>query len=305
MAITKAIPALISQQIIRTIENELVMKQIFTTDTKSEITKMGDKVSFVNVSDPTIAPYTQGTTSITYEDLTDANVDLTIDQANYYAFQVHDIDALQSQLELQNSQAARSAYGLANKADVYGLGLASGATGGTVTATVTSVNVLATVAEIKQKLEELNIKTGWLVLPPWMKKKLTLAGVKFQIGNGVNGKGTFAFTDELDLKCYISNNVAKATANNVTTYTTMASHMGAGVYAQQVLDSETIRLESVFATACRGLHVFGAKLIKPAEAVKVVLVEGAETDVPFVSLYGTQNVVQVGNTDPIEVTTTT
>jgi hypothetical protein len=42
-----------------------------------------------------------------------------------------------------------------------------------------------------------------------------------------------------------------------------AGYPGAITYAEQILETEALRLQSTIADAIRGLHVYGAKLLRP------------------------------------------
>lgn len=105
---------------------------------------------------------------------------------------------------------------------------------------------------------------------------LQLAGVKFQINAGTNGTGGIAWTNELGLELYVSNNLA-AEAGGATHV--LAGTKNALVYADQILYTETIRREEKFADAVRGLHVYGAKVVKPKELFTAALIEGTPSGV--------------------------
>ena len=141
---------------------------------------------------------------------------------------------------------------------------------------VTPSNVLETIAAAKQALEEENVPDGqsWIVVPPFVKTKLMLAGIKFQINNGVNGTGSMGFTDELGFDIYVSNNLAQSSGNTMM----LCGSYSAIAYAEQVLETQVIdRMESSFATAVRGRLVFGAKVIKPKELICTPVSDGGNT----------------------------
>jgi hypothetical protein len=129
-------------------------------------------------------------------------------------------------------------------------------------------------AEMKQKLEEANVPDGrtWIVVPPFIKTKLMLAGIKFQINNGVNGTGAVAFTNELGCDIFVSNQLAKDENGNTMM---LAGSYSAIAYAEQVLETQVLdRLENSFDKAVRGRLVFGAKVIKPNELVCCPVTDG-------------------------------
>ena len=269
MAILSSIPKLVSTKILMTLHNDLIAKKICTMDTGSQITKQGDTVTFTGLTRPTIAAYTG---SLTYETLEDAGVTLLIDQKNSYAFKVDDIEALQSIIDVKGTCVEEAAYGLRDAADKYVFGLHAGA-GTTITATVSETIALSTTATTVRKLEEANVKPGqrWMVIPPWYAEKLRLAGIKFQINNGMNGeKGGLSFTNYLDTDIYVSNNLVTTGAEGSYNTKCLAGSYNSIVYAEQILKSRFIpELEGSFSGGASGLHVFGARVLKSAELVTV------------------------------------
>ena len=98
-----------------------------------------------------------------------------------------------------------------------------------------------------------------------------LAGIKFQINNGVNGTGAVAFTDELGCDIYVSNQLAVEDGATMM----LAGSYSAIAYAEQVLETQVLdRLENSFDKAVRGRLVFGAKVIKPSELVCCPVTDG-------------------------------
>lgn len=275
MAILSSIPKLVSTKIMITLENDLVAKKICTMDTGSQITKSGDTVTFTGLADPTISAYAG---SLTYEDLEDGGVTLLIDQKNSYAFKVDDIQAFQSVIDVKGTSVERAAYGLRDTADKYVFGLHAGAST-TITATVSETIALSTTATTIRKLEEANVKPNqrWMVIPPWYAEKLRLAGVKFSINEGMNGQqGGLNWVKYCDTDIYVSNNLA--TTGEEGSYVTqcLAGSYNSIVYAEQIIKSRFIEeLEDSFAGGASGLHVFGAKVIKPKELVRIAATQAA------------------------------
>jgi hypothetical protein len=274
MAILTTIPKLISTKILMTLENELIASKICTMDTGSQITKQGDTVTFPGLARPTIHAYS-GT--ITPETLKDAGATMVIDQANYYSFYVDDIESFRSVIDLKGTSVSNASYGLANTADAYILGLYAQAQT-TVTATVSETIALSTTATVCRKLDEVNVKSGqrWLVIPPWFKEKLLLAGVKFTIKNGTSGTEGIDWVNINGTDLFVSNNLP--TSGSEGSYLThcMAGSYNSIVFAQQILKSRVIQdVPGSFAAQCDGLHVFGAKMIKPEEVVQISATQAA------------------------------
>lgn len=276
------VPQIWTAKIMRTLEDNLVAKKICSTQYEGQIKRAGDTVHFNGLEDPTISTY-DGT--VDYETLNDNRVSLVIDQQKYFAFKVGDIEKAQANVDMKGSQAERAAYGLKKVADSYVLGLYTNADAANkvegdagAAIEITTANVLSNVAKIAQKLMEQNVdeKDISLVIPPWLKLKLELAGIKFSINDGINGTGGMAWTDQLGFNTFVTNNLP---GTNAAGHHILACSKTAIVYADQIVDTESLRLESSFADAVRGLHVYGAKVIKPKEVATGFFKEGAETTI--------------------------
>ncbi len=270
MANYNSIEKIISAEILRTNEDNLLANTVCNTAFVGDIKNRGDSVTFIGLNDPTVYDY-EG--NIVYEDIDDSSLTLLIDQDKAFSFKVKDIEALRSSIGLEDSQTKRASYLLKNEVDTYVFSLydEAGATLDSVDATPD--NVLATIASMKQKLEESNVPDGrtWIVVPPFIKTKLMLAGIKFQINNGVNGTGAVAFTDELGCDIFVSNQLAVNDGKTMM----LAGSYSAIAYAEQVLETQVLdRLENSFDKAVRGRLVFGAKVIKPAELVCCPVTDG-------------------------------
>ena len=106
---TSFIPELWDASILRTLEDNLVMKKICTAQIKAPIKQYGDTVYFNGLADPTITNYV-GT--LTHEDLVDSQIAMLIDKTKTFAFQVEDVDTLMANVDLKGSQTQRAAYNL-------------------------------------------------------------------------------------------------------------------------------------------------------------------------------------------------
>lgn len=268
-----SIEKIISAEILRTNEDNLLADKICSTEFVGDIKNKGDAVVFVGLNDPTVYDYTG---SITYEDIDDNAMTLYVDQDKAFSFKVKDLEALRSSVGLEDSQTKRASYMLKNEVDSYVFGL-YGDAGTIMSATAaTPSNVLTLIAGMKQKLEEANVPDGrtWIVVPPFIKTKLMLAGIKFSINEGINGTGAVGFTDELGCDIFVSNQLSVSGGDTMM----LAGSYSSIAYAEQILETQVIeRLEDSFDKAVRGRLVFGAKVIKPAELVCCPVSDGANS----------------------------
>ena len=266
------IPEIWEAAVYRTLEDNLIGKKI-CRNKSDQVASFGDTIHFNGLADPTVSAYT-GT--VTYEGLQDSTVSLLIDQDNYYAFKVKDLDKVMANIDAKGSQAERAAYQLKRTCDTYIMGLYSQTANTTITdATLDTTTIFSTIGEAKKVLAENNVEESnmWMVIPPWVQLKLELAGIKFSINEGINGKGGMKWCDVLGFDIFVTNQVN----NNGTVYNVMAGSYDAMVYAESLMDSEVLRAQTAFENYVRGHHVFGAKVIKPKELVHLALTEAAET----------------------------
>ena len=232
---------------------------------EGEIRNGGDTVRVRSISRPTISTYTKGGT-LTYEQLTDAQRALTVDQQKSFSFVVDDIDKAQNGGAMQEA-ADEAAYGLRDLADQYVAALYTGAQTanqiGTVSVTTGDIAYTQLLA-LKTKLDEANVpdEGRWAIVPSWYEGlllnndkfvRVDASGTDEGLRNGRIGRAA-GFT------VLMSNNAPLVTGDD---YAVMAGVPSAISYAEQIVEMEALRLQDTFGTGVRGLHVYGAKLMRP------------------------------------------
>lgn len=268
MATANVVAKLIDAKVIRDLHNNLIAERMCT----QKGVKDGDTLTFLGLSPVTIGTYTGA--DITAEEIQDASVKLIIDQQNYFAFKVGDIQKYQSVVDLQGSQAEEAAYGIKNVMDKYFLSLYAGAAN-TVTATVTSANVLSTLAQVRRLLSEQNVGRASIIVPPWFMTRLRLAAIKLSVNEGMKGAGYAGFLDDLNMDIYESNNVTNTGTLASPVSEIMAMAPNSIVFGKQIGETETDREVLNFKTVVKGLYTYGAKMIKPKQVVRLTATEGA------------------------------
>jgi hypothetical protein len=251
-------------------------------------------VHITQFSDPTITPYTPNGT-LTYQALNDAGMDLNINQANSFSFSVDDVDRRQAAGDMQSYLEERASYQLANTADAYIAGLYtsvstsnivadSGGSSSIIAGNELTPQVFSTshpadfyqqvALPLKVKLTQANIpmKGRYMILPPWAEALIeqTQAFIAITDMRGqaseVFQEGSIGRMAGFDL--YVSNNAIEydptfSTGGALGGYIVQAGHPMAVTYAEQIVQTEALRLQSTFADGVRGLHVFGAEVVRP------------------------------------------
>jgi len=272
MAITNFIPEIWSAQLLSSLKKSLVFAGpgVVNSNYEGEIQQSGDTVRIVSISRPTVATYTKNSTTITPETLTDAQRSLLIDQSKYFAFEVDDIDMRQAKDggALMSEAADEAAYALADVADLYVAGLYTAADTDNeigTTSITTAALALQYLVELKVKLDNKNVPTQgrYVIVPPWYHGLLLQntaftsaadAGTTDALRNGAMGRA-FGF-DVL-----VSNNVTNTVGDD---WLVSAGYPGAITYAEQINKVEPYRPENAFSDALKGLHLYGAKLVRPS-----------------------------------------
>jgi N4-gp56 family major capsid protein len=270
------IPEVWSALMLTSLKKALVYGQpgVVNRDYEGDIRNMGDTVRIRSISRPTIGTYTKNSTTITPETLTDAQRALYIDQAKYFAFELDDIDAAQSTGGEMEGALQEAVYGLRDVADQYIASLYTGAQASNQIGTVSVTTAALAYTQLRRlsvKLDEANVpqEGRWAVVPPWYHGllleedkfvRVDASGTSEGLRNGLIGRA-------LGFDILKSNNAPLVTGDD---YAVMAGHSSAISFAEQIASIETYRPEDAFSDAVKGLHVYGAKLVRP-DAIATVI----------------------------------
>jgi hypothetical protein len=118
-------PVIYSKQVQLAFRKSSVAEDITNSDYFGEIANMGDSVKIIKEPEVSVQAYNRGT-QITAQDLDDEDFTLVVDQANYYAFKMDDIEAAHSHINFMSLASDRAAYRLRDQYDQDVLGYLSG-----------------------------------------------------------------------------------------------------------------------------------------------------------------------------------
>lgn len=278
MAITNFIPEVWSASILEALRAKLVFPSLCNRDYEGDIREAGDTVHITGYDDVTVKKYTRGT-NITVDAVTDANKGtLTIDQSDYFAFKVNDLDKVQAKADLTGNFTNSAAYNMALNVEKYISGLmdkAATATARTISVTTPSDAYLA-VVEARKQLDKQNVPTEgrWIVVSPDF-YALLLQDSRFIEGteaghntllNGVVGSVS-GFT-------VVESNNVPTVSGKPSKQSIIAGTNAATTFAQQVNKVEAMRMQDDFADMVRGLDLYGGLVVRPECLTKVVLTLG-------------------------------
>ena len=230
--------------------------------------KYAQSVKILGVGEPTIGKY-QNNKDINIEDMSDSGQILTIDQANYFAFYVDDIDTAQSVPGLKEKYQEKAVHGLAIARDTYIANLIKGATNVTTAADADYEGIKDAIDGAITALRERNFdEEGVIEITPRVYNKFKNFLITLSTDNPEYiKKGIVGVYD--DFKVIMSNNMAK---DDTHAYCCVRGKK-AIAFAGQINEVEALRAEKRFKDIVRGLDTFGAKVIDEAriQVVKVPL----------------------------------
>ena len=270
------LPIIYSQKVQKFFRTASVVEDITNTDYAGEIENFGDTVNIIKEPTITVSSYTRGG-QINIQNLADDQLQLTVDQANAFAFKVDDIEERQSHINFEALATSSGAYALKDSYDenviaamFSGAGTTVGSDGsGTDTGFGTSetdpTDILANAAK---RLHGADVPTDnrWFLGTPEFYEQLGQASAKLMDAS-VTGDGTSPLRNGSVLngqvngfKLYMTNNFAASSTSNY--YKVLYGHMSSTATANAIAKTEVVRDPDSFADIVRGLHVFGRKVLR-------------------------------------------
>jgi len=281
------IPSVWSGKMIEKLYASTAYAEIANTYYEGEIKNQGDTVQIRTTPSITIRDYEIGG-GLTYEKPTSDKVELQIDQAKYFAFEILDVDAYQADIKLMDDWSNDAGQGMKIEIDIdinayaytevapANAGATAGAKSGSLNlgvagapVAITKANILDVIVDCATALDEQNVPDDqrWIQLPPWMNGMLKKSDLR---DASIMGDATSAFRNGkagvLDrFMVYISNNLSSAVDVTTTRSASniMFGHKKALTFASQMTNMETLPNPADFGKLIRGLNVYGRKVIDP------------------------------------------
>lgn len=272
MALDNFIPQIWSARLLASLKKALVYGQtgIVNRDYEGEIQEKGNTVKINSIGTVTIADHSKNTDINAPEALSDAQQVLVIEKAKYFNFQVDDVDRVQQMPSVMDQAMQEAGYALSDAADQYIAGLYTEAHANNLIGSTASPTSVTTAAGAYEQLVDLgtlltqsNVPTQgrWAVVPPWfyglMQKDARFVSAGTAKTDEVLRNGEIGMA--AGFRVLQSNNVPQTSG---TKYRVIAGHPMAISFAEQVRKVEAFRPERRFADAVKGLHLYGAKLVR-------------------------------------------
>ena len=248
MAVTNFIQQIWSKKIQDDLELKCKLVDNCLRDYEGDC-KYAHSVKILGVGEPTIGQYNGE--DIEIEKMSDAGQILNIDQANYFAFYVDDVDEAQSVPGLPEKYQEKSVHALAVARDTYVATLIESATNKT-TVTMTAEGIKKGIDDAIVALRERNFdEEGVIEITPAAYNLFKNNLITLSTNNPeLIRKGVVGVYDQFDV--IMSNNLK--TPGCVRGKKAIA-------FAGQINKVEACRAEKRFADIVKGLDTFGAKVI--------------------------------------------
>ncbi|WP_228979702.1 N4-gp56 family major capsid protein [Streptomyces sp. DH12] len=272
MAISAFKPEVWNADLLVALEKSLVYAApgVVNREYEGDIAQYGDTVHIVGLADPTIGNYTPHV-DIVIEDVDDTDSTLVIDQAKYFAFEVDDVEKRQAMNggAVLTEQARKAAYKLRDVADQYVAGLmAAGVDAGNLIAEQTlaaPADAYDLLVDLGVVLDEDNVpeERRWAVVTPAF-YGLLLKDDRFVSTGDAAAAATRAngrVGEAAGFTIHKSNNAPNGPGAGAGKLV-IAGYNGAVTYAEQINKTEATRKEKGFADIVKGLHLYGAKVIR-------------------------------------------
>lgn len=294
------LPAVYSKKVQNFFRKSSVIEGITNTDYAGEIASFGDTVNIIK--EPTITTYDYTRGSDTDQTLlSDQELTLIVDKARAFKFIVDDIETRMSHVNFKEVASSSAAYKLKDDMDAEVLTyIATQATTGNGSAVLGADDTTSgSIAQIDAGgTEAVNINTGvadssdpldvlaraarilddadvpeedrWFVAKPEFYEVLSqsaskLMSVDYNGGQGSLRNGLVTSGLLRGFKMYKSNNMPEGANAHIA----LAGHMSSVSTAGTLLNVETFRDQTSFGDVCRGLHVYGRKVLRNNALVKI------------------------------------
>jgi hypothetical protein len=285
------LPSVYSKKVLNFFRKASVVEAITNTDYAGEISAYGDSVKIIKEPVISVYDYTRGSDT-TQTKLTDQELTLVVDSAKAFKFIVDDIETNMSHVNFKEVASSSAAYALRDSYDaaviatmfsgvsssspdhVLGADNATDLAAGTFDGTGNldigfgssehdPIDVMARMARL---LDEQNVpeEGRWFVASPDFYEQLgqassKLLSVDFNAGQGSIRNGLVSSGKLRGFDMYKSNNIA-STSNAAGKC--LAGHISSTATAQTIISTEVLRDPSSFGDIVRGLHVYGAKVLR-------------------------------------------
>ena len=278
MAITSFIPTVWAETLNRSLNQEYIGVAHCNRDFEGEIKACGSTVKICGVNNVSVFDYSQGMELQPPESISNSVVDLQINRAKYFNFMVDDIDRVQKSPLLMSGAMQAAANALACEADHYIFSLFNKAGSHFELVRVDLENILNPLYTARTRLWEAGVSDFNQVVfevSPAIANLLLKSKMLISHDNTALLE-TGSIGTLLGIPVFVSNNIYVSLESDAERHMCLLRTRRAIAFAEQISQIEAYRPDQRFADAVKGLHLYGAEVVCPAEMVCIeyVIVNG-------------------------------
>ena len=283
-------PIIYSQKVQKFFRTASVAEAITNTDYAGEIENFGDTVNIIKEPVVSVSSYTRGAV-VNIQEIVDDQLQLTVDQANAFAFKVDDIEERHSHINFESVSTSSGAYALKNAYDQNVIAAmfagpsssspdhvigsdGSGVDTGFDSSETDPVDIISKHARLLN-LQDVPEENRWFLGSPEFYEQMGQASSKLMsdtTGNAAPLRNGKVYEGKvMNMELYMTNNFAASSPSNF--FKVLSGHMSSTATANHIAKIEVIRDTDSFSDVVRGLHVFGRKVLRDtalvAEHIKI------------------------------------
>ena len=277
-------PIIYSQKVQKFFRTASVAEALTNTDYAGEIENFGDTVNIIKEPVVSVSSYTRGAV-VPIQDIQDDQLQLTVDQANTFAFKVDDIEERHSHVNFESVSTSSGAYALKNAYDQNVIAAmfagpsssspdhvigsdGSGVDTGFGSSETDPVDVISKHARLLN-LQDVPEENRWFLGSPEFYEQMGQASSKLMsdtTGNATPLRNGKVYEGKvMNMELYMTNNFAASSTSNY--FKVLSGHMSSTATANHIAKIEVIRDTDSFSDVVRGLHVFGRKVLRDTALV--------------------------------------
>ena len=277
-------PIIYSQKVQKFFRTASVAEALTNTDYAGEIENFGDTVNIIKEPVVSVSSYTRGAV-VNTQDIQDDQLQLTVDQANAFAFKVDDIEERHSHINFESVSTSSGAYALKNAYDANIIAAmfagpsssspdhvvgsdGSGVDTGFGSSEIDPVDIISKHGKLLN-LQDVPEENRWFLGSPEFYEQMGQASSKLMsdtTGSATPLRNGKVYSGKvMNMELYMTNNFAASSTSNY--FKVLSGHMSSTATANHIAKIEVIRDTDSFSDVVRGLHVFGRKVLRDTALV--------------------------------------
>jgi len=277
-------PIIYSQKVQKFFRTASVAEAITNTDYAGEIENYVDTVNIIKEPTVSVSSYTRGAV-VNIQDIQDDQLQLTVDQANAFAFKVDDIEERHSHINFESVSTSSGAYALKNAYDANIIAAmfagpsssspdhvvgsdGSGVDTGFGSSEIDPVDIISKHGKLLN-LQDVPEENRWFLGSPEFYEQMGQASSKLMsdtTGSATPLRNGKVYSGKvMNMELYMTNNFAASSTSNY--FKVLSGHMSSTATANHIAKIEVIRDTDSFSDVVRGLHVFGRKVLRDTALV--------------------------------------